>query len=152
MGELYLLGKGYVYRNSGKIAGVKNGIVRSGDLVETSENGHLWLTLIDGSLIRLSPRTIFSVEGFEASRSKLVLFHRVNSGNVNWISRPKGAESSRSSNETDRVFYPFLDTLDLVLFSNYSKKEGIDGDWNIHIGKYSYLNSLKKSAEGIMIA
>ena len=66
--------KGYVYRNSGKIAGVKNGIVRSGDLVETSENGHLWLTLIDGSLIRLSPRTIFSVEGFEASRSKLVYF------------------------------------------------------------------------------
>ena len=122
----------------------RGGHILPGDLIETSQNGHIWISLIDGAMIRISPKSTFSIESFEISKEKLIFFHRVNSGNINWISRTEQSESPKSSLETDRVFYPFLDIHQLMSFLNFSSLEKNYSE-NFHYEKYRYLNFLKKN-------
>lgn len=145
---LAVKGDGYLFRKNGKIKINQGGFLKAGDLIETKKDGHIWLTLIDGTLVRMSPLSIFSIETFEFTNNEVIFFHRVNLGNVKWLSRDEKGEGPNTFTETDRIFYPFFDLVELVGFTNYLKKvNDLNGD--IHLAKYKYLNFYKKINSGI---
>jgi hypothetical protein len=141
-------GDAFIYRGIGRIALKKNGHFKQGDLIETEENGHVWISLIDGTMIRLSPSSTYSIESFEVSPVNLLFFHRINNGNVSFISRQDKSLSPLSVLETDRIFYPFFDIYELSDFLKFSNKDKYDARI-IQSEKYRYLNFLKNNNKHI---
>ena len=139
----------YVFRGNGKISLKKNGHIKQGDLIETLRNGHAWLSLIDGTLIRMSPNSTFSIESFEISPSNILFFHRINNGNVNFISRDESSDAPLSVVESDRVFYPFFDFHELGDFLRFSNKNQYSAR-SFHYEKYRMLNFLKDNNLGVL--
>ena len=142
-------GTSRIYRQEGNIVVKKGSQFKQGDLIETSSSGHVWIALIDGTLIRLSPDSTYSLESFEVSQLSLLMFHRINNGNINIIPRKEKGVGPQSTIETDRVFLPVFELFDFRKFLDYSSltKNRID---NLHKEKYRYLNFLKKNNEGIL--
>lgn len=142
-------GKVSVFRGGGRIKSKKNGLLKQGDLVETKDNGHAWISLVDGTIIRMSPNSIYSLESFEVSPKNIIFFHRINNGNVIFASRREESSGPSSVFESDRIFYPFFDFHEFADFLDFSKRDNYTSR-TFHNEKYRMLNFLKANNRGIL--
>ena len=150
LGEIISVrGHGHLFRGEGKLEIQKGTRFLQGDLIETSSGGHVWLSMIDGTMIRLSPNSTYSIEGFEISESYLIIFHRMNNGNINFVSRQGVGVAPTSTVETDRVFFPFFELPEYRKFLDFSEVSNNSTE-DFHQQKYRYLNFLIKNNNGIL--
>lgn len=122
--------------------------VKEGDEITTEKNSYLWIFLMDGTLVRLSPESSISFKEINISNDRFFFNVRVNQGNVLWLSRILAPIKESSERETDSLFLP------LRLFeANYieSLKEPNEDDlYKFLVGsrsierQYKYLNKLIK--------
>jgi len=123
-------GEAFILRGKGQFKVKKKSTFKPGDLIETKESGHLWLSLIDGTMIRLAPNSTYSLEFFEKSEKKVILYHRINNGNVHFISRLQKSVTPSSTIETDRIFYPFFDVHEYSRLFSFSEERKFDSKKN----------------------
>ncbi len=121
---------------------------KEGDEIETDAHSYAWIFLLDGTMIRLSPKTSIQLNEINISTSKNFIQVRINYGNLLWLSRLNSIFSQTTSRETDSIF------LDLNMSeANHPKTEikisekipkNIISSENVNIKKYKRLNKLIK--------
>jgi len=104
--------------------------IREGDEVVTKKDSYLWLFLLDGTMVRLSPETSLSFNEFNVGRDKNFIFARLNYGSLYWLSRSKNHLVQNKKRETDQLFLPLM-FKKANLFSNDNFEK-----------RFSYLNEL----------
>ena len=60
-----------------------------GDILETKATGACWVVLLDGALLRISPRSSISLSEVMFNESSFNAFIRLNRGEVYFLSRSK---------------------------------------------------------------
>lgn len=80
--------------------------VREGDEIETYKDSYLWVFLLDGTLVRLSPESSVSMTEFNIARDQNFFFVRMNFGNILWWNRTDHTLKVQDVKETDRLFLP----------------------------------------------
>ena len=83
-------------------------VLREGDEFITTPHSYAWLTLIDGTLIRVAPES--SLTFIEVNLTKQKTFHliRLNFGQIQTQSRLPGEFEPMNKPETDLAFYPLM--------------------------------------------
>ncbi|MCK6594489.1 MAG: hypothetical protein L6Q33_04755 [Bacteriovoracaceae bacterium] len=77
-----------------------------GEEIYTEEKSYLWLFLLDGTLVRLSPESSITIVEFNVSEKEFFIFARVNYGNVLYLSRQSAKVYENNEKETDVTFFP----------------------------------------------
>lgn len=80
--------------------------VREGDEVLTNKQSYMWIFLVDGTMVRLSPETSLSINEINIGRKKNFILARLNYGNLLWLGRDKQVFAVKDRMETDRLFLP----------------------------------------------
>ena len=94
------------YRDGGYSKPQVNSVVREGDEISTLSNGHLWLYLMDGSLVRMSPFSSITLKEINLGDSKIFFHIRMNNGHISWIHRHSNIPEKTKERETDTLFLP----------------------------------------------
>ncbi|MBD65459.1 MAG: hypothetical protein CME62_09650 [Halobacteriovoraceae bacterium] len=81
-------------------------ILREGDEFVTKENSYAWIMLVDGTLIRVSPKTSLSFTEINISDQDIFSLIRLNHGHLNMLARRKGEYQAVNKADTDLAFYP----------------------------------------------
>ena len=113
-----------VYRENGVMNVKGPQFLFEGDLIETQETGACWLTLIDGTLLRLSSHSSISLSEYIFSNNEFQFFIRLNEGEVYGKFRSKEDFEMPKTISKDLVFYPVLSPLEL--YSAYSYENVIN--------------------------
>ena len=95
-----------VYRGEGHFNANYLSYIKEGDQIETQKESYLWLFMLDGSLLRISPQTIISFNEINVSKSEMFFNIRVTRGNVLWLSRLNHKFPINKLRETDGIFLP----------------------------------------------
>ena len=70
VGEVTLtIGKSKIERPAGEAEPQKGGSVQEGDVIRTSDNGHIHIRFIDGARISVRPNSVFRIHEFKYSPS-----------------------------------------------------------------------------------
>ncbi|MCP4912211.1 MAG: hypothetical protein GY909_03750 [Oligoflexia bacterium] len=80
--------------------------IREGDEVINFDDSYLWIFMIDGTLVRISPNSSVSFKEINIGEDANFLHARVNYGNVLWQNRLPHNYKPRESKETDALFLP----------------------------------------------
>lgn len=88
-------------------AGFRN-TVHQGDELVTEEGSYLWVYLLDGTLVRLSPDTSVTMKELNIGEQENLLHARLNAGNVLWLSRSEHKHVEKNIRETDALFLPLI--------------------------------------------
>lgn len=86
-------------------AGFRN-TVHQGDEIVTQPDSYLWIYLLDGTLVRLSPDSSMTMKEFNIGEQENFLHARLNSGNILWLSRSRHHHVKENIRETDALFLP----------------------------------------------
>lgn len=74
--------------------------------VMTNDQSYLWLYMLDGSLLRLSPSTSVTLKEINIGEDDIFFHVRVNYGNVFWMTRSPLLLKEDDRRETDSLFIP----------------------------------------------
>ena len=120
-----------IYRNDNgpHQVGLRNKILE-GDNISTGKRSYLWLFLMDGTLVRLSPETSLTFKEINLSSKEIFFYARLNWGHILWLSRSSLFYKERDIKETDALFLPL----------NYFEAN----TFSLPIKKYKRLNTLIK--------
>jgi len=99
-------GECILYRGLGKNKIQFKSTVREGDEIQTKKDSYLWLFLIDGTMVRVSPQTSITMREINISPSEVFFHARINFGNVLWLSREGSLFEEKEERETDAIFNP----------------------------------------------
>lgn len=77
-----------------------------GDEVETGSDSYLWLLLIDGTMVRLSPQSSLTLREINIGLNENFLQARFNHGNILWLARTPYTYKKEDLRETDSIFLP----------------------------------------------
>lgn len=120
--------------------------LREGDELQTLAHSYLWIYLMDGTIVRISPNSTITLKEMNIGKKENFVFLRLNSGNILVWSRSGKKFKPQNYKETDPIFYPlsFLEAnpdsevlnVDEDNLYGYLEK-GID-----YLSKYKKLNSL----------
>lgn len=80
--------------------------LKEGDEVKTIGESYMWIYLIDGTLVRLSPLSSISLQEINIGQNEIFIHTRINEGNVLWLSRDKYLVEEHEEWETDAIFIP----------------------------------------------
>lgn len=81
--------------------------IREGDDLITKEHSYLWVFLLDGTLIRISPNSSISFREFNIGKNENFMHARINQGNILWLTRSKNKfHQLKMKRETDSLFVP----------------------------------------------
>lgn len=83
-------------------------VLREGDEFTTEINSYAWLALMDGSLVRVSPKTSLTLQEVNLTPKVNHLMLRLNYGHINFQSRLPGKFETLDKPETDLAFYPLM--------------------------------------------
>lgn len=81
-------------------------LLLEGDEVVTDKDSYLWLFLLDGTMVRLSPKSSISLREINVGLDAIFLHVRVNYGNILWLSRDIRNLKVDNSPDTDTLFVP----------------------------------------------
>lgn len=101
-----LLHRGLKFSNADYRSGVKEG-----DELTTGKDSYIWIFLLDGTLVRLSPNSSISFKEINIGIDDIFLHARMNYGNILWLPRDPRLVKESNLRETDSLFLP-LDLLD----------------------------------------
>lgn len=125
--------------------------IKEGDEVVTEANSYMWIFLMDGTLVRISPHTSISFNEFNVSNDRFFHYARLNKGHILWYSRVAGLVKNFHLHETDTLFLPLkLKEANIENFlrqkyqslSEEKKQEDIYNPINATKEQTTYLNSL----------
>ena len=72
VGEVTLtIGKSKIERTAGEAEPQKGGSVQEGDVIRTSDNGHVHIRFIDGARVSVRPNSVFRIHEFKYSPPRL---------------------------------------------------------------------------------
>lgn len=80
--------------------------LREGDELQTMEDSYLWAYLMDGTLMRMSPRGSITFKEINVGKKENFIFSRLNSGNILFLSRHQKTYEPQGFRETDSLFLP----------------------------------------------
>ncbi|MCB9061324.1 MAG: hypothetical protein H6622_07370 [Halobacteriovoraceae bacterium] len=103
---LHCVGQCIVAQSGAEFNGRARTKLYEGDDLITEEDSYAWIFLIDGSMVRLSANTSFSLREVILTRKEFFFHARVNFGNVYWLSRDGFEHDVENIRETDVVFLP----------------------------------------------
>jgi hypothetical protein len=82
--------------------------IREGDEFYTDNHSYAWISLVDGTMVRVSPKTSITFTEVNISKKQVFYLARLNYGHINWQSRLSGEFKSLDKTESDLAFYPLL--------------------------------------------
>lgn len=121
--------------------------IYEGDEISTDADSYLWVFMLDGTMVRLSPESSIAIKELNISSSEIFLHARINYGNIYWLSRESHEIARQKGRETDMLFLPlsFYDAnastihLEVNEYDLFSIFEGEDEE---EYRKYNRLNKL----------
>ena len=99
-------GECFLYRGLGKNKIQFRSAIREGDEIQTKKDSYLWLFLMDGTMVRVSPKTSLTMREINISPNEVFFHARINFGNVLWLSREGSSFEEKVDRETDSLFHP----------------------------------------------
>lgn len=103
---LSCIGKCKIYRGRKAVVASHLSVVKEGDEVHNEKDSYMWLFLIDGTLVRISPHTSVSFNEINISKQSVFLYARLNQGNILYYPRLPVVYKSSNKEETDSIFLP----------------------------------------------
>jgi hypothetical protein len=82
--------------------------VKEGDEIQTGKDSTLWIFLMDGSLVRLSPETSISFNEINLSKEKAFFVVRLNQGHFYWHHRVNEVIPHNPAPQTDQFSLPLM--------------------------------------------
>lgn len=120
--------------------------IKEGDEVMTDEDSYMWIYLMDGTLVRVSPHTSISFNEFNISNKKFFHYARLNKGHILWYSRIAGRYKHSKLHETDTIFLPLkLKEANIENFKRLKYQSMTQEQKDIDV--YSPLNANKEQVE-----
>lgn len=135
------VGKCILYRGSNWHPLNSRSDIREKDEVYTGKNGHLWIELVDGTTIRVSPKTSLIFNEVNLGKTRVFYYLNLNWGNIVWKSRGKEFFKRKPQKETDQLFLPSP-----IAEANYQRNPSLD--LFSDEGKYLQIDRLNKAIEG----
>ena len=80
--------------------------VYEGEEIYTEKDSYLWLFLIDGTLVRLSPESSITIVELNLTEQGFFVFARINYGHVLYLSRTNSLVKEDNERDTDVSFFP----------------------------------------------
>ena len=80
--------------------------IKEGDEIFTMKDSYLWIYLLDGTLVRMSPESSITLKEINRGVSENMLYARLNTGNILWWSRVPNKFEAKNFKETDTLFLP----------------------------------------------
>ncbi len=108
-----------------------------GDTITTGKASYLWMFLMDGTLVRLSPETSLTFKEINLSSKETFFYGRHNWGHIFWLSRSPFFYKETDLEETDAGFLP----LNYFEANTFALK---NDHLSLPIKKYKKLNKLIK--------
>jgi hypothetical protein len=81
-------------------------LLQEGDEVVTAKDSYLWLFLLDGTMVRLSPLSSISLREINIGLDAIFFHVRINYGNVLWLSRDQRNLNVENEPDSDTLFVP----------------------------------------------
>ncbi|MBL6989742.1 MAG: hypothetical protein ISR65_08185 [Bacteriovoracaceae bacterium] len=103
---LECFGKCKIYSGQHYSLGQYRSLIRERDTVITDENSYAWIYLMDGTMVRLSPRSNVAFLEINFGSRETFLYVRITSGDVVWLSRQNHTLTPSDKKETDALFLP----------------------------------------------
>jgi hypothetical protein len=97
-----------VYRGTSKANVQFLSQIFEGDELITENNSVAWIFLLDGSLMRVSPRSSISFHEINISKTEIFILSRLNEGHLFWHPRKKMSFIPDLGAETDSLSLPLL--------------------------------------------
>lgn len=125
--------------------------LHEGDEFVTGEDSYSWIFLMDGSLLRLSPKTSVTLQEINFTATGQLFILRLNRGFVSYVQRSSRPVDYVEKEETDVLFSPLMFThanreyYMMKTFRNLDEKDKLNytlGKAPGAIEQYQYLNSL----------
>ena len=120
--------------------------ISEGDEIITYDDSYLWIFLLDGTLVRVSPNSSISFKEINIGTDANFLHARVNYGNILWQNRLPYEYEINDSKETDSLFLPLTMYEANPKFEKLSYDEsdlfGFLTENNLANEKYTKLNKL----------
>lgn len=101
-------GSCHVFRGTEKASVQHLSRIHEGDELETGKDTVVWVYLMDGSLMRVSPETSVSFHEINFSEKEIFILTRLNQGHVFWHPRTKTEYPYEYAPETDSYSLPLL--------------------------------------------
>lgn len=80
-----------------------------GDEIQTVGDSYAWIFLLDGTMVRLSPRSSITLNEINIGVKENFLNARLNVGNILWLSRSEYPFLESNIRETDVLFFPYAE-------------------------------------------
>lgn len=110
MGKIYqCVGKCRVERGQSYFNGQHRSTIYEGDEIETSEDSYAWIFFLDGTMMRMAPKTSVRLNEINVGQKNDFLSVRVNYGSVLWLSRDENLYEEHNLRDTDSIFFPYAE-------------------------------------------
>lgn len=80
--------------------------IMEGDEIFTMKDSYLWIYLMDGTLVRMSPESSLTIKEINRGKNANMIYARLNTGNILWWSRVNNQFEVKDFKETDSLFLP----------------------------------------------
>ena len=128
--------------------------IREGDEVQTGKDSYLWIFMMDGTLVRLSPESSVSFNEIDFSKSEAFFVVRLNQGHFYWHNRVLENIPMNPAPQTDQVSLPLMvreANIDFFERQIYQKQDELQRFLNVAEGDskatemmFERMNDLKK--------
>jgi hypothetical protein len=162
------IGECRIYRGKKFSNGAYLSIIKEGDEISTQKNSYLWLFLMDGTLVRISPETSMSFNEINISNKKFFYYTRLNAGHIMWYPRISALYEPSKLTDTDPLFLPlkigeanieYFNSKEYKSLSDEEKKLESINPINARVEQYEKINELiiqnnkigKKDVEVFMV-
>ncbi|MFY7992271.1 MAG: hypothetical protein ACOVP4_03180 [Bacteriovoracaceae bacterium] len=82
--------------------------IKEGDEIQTGKDSSIWIFLIDGTLVRISPESSVSFNEINLAKNQAMYVVRLNQGHFYWHHRVNEVVPQNLSPQTDQVSLPLL--------------------------------------------
>jgi len=103
---LACFGNCLVYRGAAQFRAQFRSAILEGDEVHSIGDSYVWVSLLDGTLVRISPTSSVTFKELNIGPEENFIHARVNLGNVLWLSRSSQLYKENNFRETDTIFLP----------------------------------------------
>lgn len=110
MGKIYqCIGKCRVERGQSYFNGQHRSTIYEGDEIETLEDSYAWIFFLDGTMMRMAPKTSVRLNEINIGQKNDFLSVRINYGSVLWLSRDENLYEEHNLRDTDAIFFPYAE-------------------------------------------
>lgn len=95
-----------VYRGKAFVNASFRSKIYEGDEIQTTEDSYAWVFLMDGTLVRIAPKSSISFKEINISNEETFYHIRMNSGYFSWLARLPFELKEENLAETDPLFLP----------------------------------------------